>query len=455
MVAVLACISALILCLWAGRRSLGQGLVALYTVGYFYGILRANLPSEASHFVFDAAVLGFYLSQDWSGRADSSRAARTVRLWTLSLVAWPLMLMVLPAQPLLVRLVGLRGAIFFIPILIVGARLRETDLRFTAGGLAILNLAALGFAVAEYVRGVPAFYPYNAVTRIIYLSGDVAGGYFRIPAIFVNAAAYGGNMVASLPYLIGGWQEGERTTLRWLALAGIVSAMVGILMSASRTSFIVGIFVVVVAMFRTRMSAKQRIVFVLVLAGVGFAAVTNTRFGRFKTLSNTDYVQDRIAGSVNRGFFEILAQYPMGNGLGGGGTSMPYFLENQVRNPIGMENEYARILSEQGVIGLCLWVGFLVWFLSRVSIAFATGPWGNARRIAFLVNAFSVSSAFMGLGLLTAIPSTATLLLGIGWTSVPMGPSRKRTIRSALPGWRQRVPAQVAWSPRRRSLSTR
>ena len=32
------------------------------TIGYGYGILRANVPNPAMHFLFDAGAIGFYLA---------------------------------------------------------------------------------------------------------------------------------------------------------------------------------------------------------------------------------------------------------------------------------------------------------------------------------------------------------------------------------------------------------
>src|SRR6202008_181902 len=112
-----------------------------------------------------------------------------------------------------------------------------------------------------------------------------------------------------------------------------------------------------------KIKTRQRVLFLVLVGAMVLAALSNVRFQRFKSLGDTEGVSERIAGSVNRGFWEILREYPMGNGMGGGGTSIPDFLEGEVRNPIGMENEYARILAEQGVVGLLLWFVFVVWFL--------------------------------------------------------------------------------------------
>jgi hypothetical protein len=184
-------------------------------------------------------------------------------------------------------------------------------------------------------------------------------------------------------------------------------------------NFLLGSVMVMATLLTTRMKKGGRLAFVLLLAGVAWTALSNERFQRFKSLGDTDLVSDRIAGSVNRGFFEILFEYPMGNGLGGGGTSIPYFLQGQVRNPIGMENEYTRILAEQGIIGLGLWLAFIAWYVSRVRIAFARVPWGNTKRMAWCLGLAFLGTAWIGIGLFTAIPATVMLMLGIGWTTTP------------------------------------
>jgi hypothetical protein len=423
MLAIAFCIAALAICYWAGRRSLGQGLVALLTVGYFYGILRANLLTTFSHFIFDAGLIGLYLAMRWGTFAKSGgKRGAPVRLWTILLIVWPVLLVAMPFQPLLVSLVGLRGSIFFIPLLLLGSRMKGKDLLEFAMGLAVLNLVALCFAVAEYFLGVPRFFPYSPVTRIMYASGDVAGGFLRIPAIFTSAAAFGGTMVATMPFLIGLWTTAEKPLQRLLGLITIPAAMLGILMSATRSNFIYGCAMIGFILVTMKMTSRQRVLFVLIIGVLAVVALTNTRFQRFKSLQDTDYVSERIAGSVNRGFWEIISEYPMGNGLGGGGTSIPYFLEGQVRNPIGMENEYARILAEQGIIGLLLWLAFLAWFYTRAGVAFSKGAWATPRKLLWGYVALSFATAWIGTGLLTSIPSTVMLIIGAGFAVMPPEP---------------------------------
>lgn len=113
-------------------------------------------------------------------------------------------------------------------------------------------------------------------------------------------------------------------------------------------------------------------------------------------------------------FFEIAAQYPFGNGLGGGGTSIPYFLQGRIVNPVVMENEYARILLEQGILGLVIWILFILWVLSRRNEN-RRDPWALGRRLALAFCAASFGTGLIGIGLFTSIPHTPLFFLLIGW----------------------------------------
>src|SRR6266581_9231752 len=95
------CILALIVTFVAARHSLVAGLGTALGVGYAYGITRANLPDPYSHFIFDAAVLGFYCSQLFR-RLTGSKEYRVQGLkgWLELLIAWPLLLLLIPSQDL-------------------------------------------------------------------------------------------------------------------------------------------------------------------------------------------------------------------------------------------------------------------------------------------------------------------------------------------------------------------
>lgn len=431
MSALLLCLIAFGVTFKATKRSLGAGLVAAAAVGYFYGILRANFIQSASHFIFDSSLLGLYFAfgpRFFDG--DYKGSSAVLRGWTTLLVAWPCLLSLLPFQPLMVSLVGLRGNTFFLPMLLVGARLKNSDVRLFTLGLALLNFVALGFGVAEYYKGIEAFFPRSAVTSIIYMSGDVAGGYYRIPSLFTSAHAYAGTMVGTIPFLFGAWaQSKDQKKRRFVILLGMVAALCGVLLASTRSYFAIAVFFVVLATIGTKLTMKKRILWIAAIGCIGALALTNERFQRFKSLGDSDMVMERIAGSVNRSFLEVLLEYPMGNGLGGGGTSMPYFLQGEVQHPVSIENEYSCILAEQGLIGLTLWAGFIVWCVTR-RLAFMPHEWRPARRLIWYWYLETFVTSAIGIGMLTAIPGTFLFMLAVGWAVVV--PAEERVIAAPV-----------------------
>ena len=177
------CLISFALCYAVGRRSLVGGLIATLGIGYVFGITKANLPETASYFIFDSAVFGFYAAQLFRPMAAALKPrVEGLMLWIELLMLWPLIIFFFPLQDLMVRLVGLRTSIFFLPFLLIGARLLAKERYKLALGLAALNLLALAFAGAEFFIGVPEFFPRNQMTKIIYLSKDVVEhSTYRIP----------------------------------------------------------------------------------------------------------------------------------------------------------------------------------------------------------------------------------------------------------------------------------
>jgi hypothetical protein len=412
---IFLCIAAFVITFVAARRSAVAGLGSLATTGYFYGILRANYPQTASHFIFDAAVVAFCLV--WlfhTPDAATRRRSNAILPWLAVLIAWPVLLAFLPLQDPLVQLVGLRGNIFLLPFLLFGARLTREELYRFAMILAVLNLVAFVFAAAEYTIGLQLFFPHNANTELIYRSADVANAQFRIPSIFTGSHAYAGTMVMSMPLLIGAWAvPGIPAGRRMLLSISIVASILGIFAAASRVHTVVLAIVVLATLFSGRIRLQTRAAILAAAAVIAIVVLSQARLQRFTTLENSSAVSRRIGGSVNASFFDLLLEHPLGNGLGGGGTSLPFFLQNRVRNRVVMENEYARILLEQTCIGLCLWVLFIGWFLSRRFSAVGR-LWDLTDQLSWVTSAAYFGTALIGIGMFTSIPQTMLLLLCAG-----------------------------------------
>ena len=440
MVALLLCGIAFVAAYVCGRRSLVAGIGAVMAVGYFYGITRANVTSTFSHFIFDSAVLGVYVTQLFKPfPPEDLERTRQLRHWTVLLIGWPLLMLLLPLQDPMVRLVGLRANVFFAPFLLLGARLRREDFYGIARILAVLNLVAFAFALAEFFFGLPYFYPRNDVTDIIYRSNDIRAsgsllGAFRIPATFPNASVYASTMVISVPVLLGAWLQNRTYRERLLFTVALFATVLGVFLSASRTSLMLLFILLMMTMISGRMGAVGRVAWIFMLAGIAWVVSIDERlFLRLMSLS-PDAVIERLSWSMNWGVFDHVAKYPMGNGLGGGGSSIPHFLLHLVRNPMPVENQYATIMLEQGLPGLLIWLAFIIWVLTR-----PLGPrrdsWHFPRLLARIACALYLATGFIGVGLFTAIPFTIMLFMWMAWLAVPQGQEAEATLpaRAAPP----------------------
>lgn len=418
MTTFLFCAAAFLLCLLAANRSLRLGLLALLAVGYGYGILRANFPDTWTYLTFDAGVLGLYVGQLWRPLTQQQRRqVHDLRLWIIVLIAWPVLLFFMfPADSPLVELVGLRANIFLLPFLLLGARLDDEDVYWLAIRIAVLNLAAVGLGVVEFFVGIEAFYPLNEVTDLIYRSKDLVGRTaYRIPASFSSAHAFAGTMVMTLPLLIGAWAWSSHGVRWYRTLLGvaIMASILGVFMAAARTHMITAALLVAAVTVSGRLRGDQWLRWVLAVGLVGYVVSGQERLQRFTTLGDRAFLAERWTGSVNEGFFEVIKNYPLGNGLAGGGTSVPYFLRGN-RTALVMENEYARIGMEQGLPGLALWVVFVIWVFSHWPRRSAD-DWLLGRRLGWLACLTFFLSGLTGVGLLSSVPQTTLMLLTMGW----------------------------------------
>lgn len=451
---------------WQTRRSLAHGLGALLTVGFFYGILRARSPDGFSHFMFDAGLLALYATAFGAGKGTALRtwpAGQQLAQWLRALVAWATLVVflspLLDAQPLVIQLVGVRASLLMLPLVALGARLDRAGLDVLVDRVVWLVLLATAFGAAELVLGVERFYPRNSVTDIIYRSSDVgAERALRIPAIFVNAHAYGGTVAATVPLLLRRWTHRPGTWPRILTALALAAAMLSIFLCGARTPVVVLGGALVFALVLGRPSPRVLGGLGLLLLVSGVVVARTPRLQRVLSLGDTASVEERLRGSVNEGLLDIAVEYPLGRGFGSAaGTSVPYFLQDQMRPQVGLESEYSRLALEQGVVGLLLWASFVAWTLSRLPSG--TGLELFVRRLSWGYIATCWVSAFTGTGMLTSIPQTALLLLQMGllvaWRRAEPRPAAVPVAAPAagLPAPRQRLARPRVAQPSTRDTS--
>jgi len=398
------------------RASLGHGLAWVAGVGYVSGVIRANFLSVFTTFMFDAALAGLFLGVLLFHRQRVAPLLdRPLGHWWIALSAWPLVLSFAPINDYLIQAVALRATVWFLPALLLGACLDKRDFFVLRGALVALNFVALAAGLYIYRNGVEALYPENAVTEIIYNSRDAGDGYRRIPSTFLSSHAFGATMFASIIFLASGLVTGRGSALRraWLAL-GIVAAVVGVAMCGARQPILSAVLVLFGAWWAGGFSARLGGLIFALVAGGALVVSLDERFQRILTLEDSEAVAVRLHGSMNEQFGELLLHYPLGAGMGTAvGTSVPYFLADLAPTPIGMENEYSRILVDQGWVGLLLWIGFLCWLLARPPTL--KSPNAQAAAGLFYAATFvSWATAAIGTGTLNSIPGSFLLLLQMG-----------------------------------------
>ena len=423
MLAIALCLIAFIAVHLAFRHSAARAVAVVFGVGYVYGILRANVLQPMSHFIFDAAVLALYLNLL---RRPLTRAARgriaPFRGWMLLLIGWPIVLALLPVQDAMVQLVGLRGNVFLVPFVFVGALMTSDEVLDLLDHVAWINIAAFAMALVEYQVGIEPFFPRSAVTEIMYASRDVQteeGLQFRIPSTFTSAHAFAGTMSLGAALFIGALNARvrRRALTRVLLIVALAGSVLSVFMAGARYPVIVLGAIFVSAIIFARVRPAYLIGGVAFVLAVAMVIGREERLQRFRTLQDTELVSARVQTSVNANFMELAVRYPMGNGLGAGGTSMPYFLAGRIQDPVSMENEYGRIMLEQGIPGLLIWLAFLVVTLGRAFSTSASDPFRLGRQLIWVYCAFSFATAFIGVGLLASIPGSAMLLFGLGFVA--------------------------------------
>jgi hypothetical protein len=395
------------------KRSIGWGLAATIGFGYFNGVIRANFLSVYTTFMFDAAVLGLYAGAlVFQSKTVYEGLKTSVGKWLLGMMMWPIVLCCLPVNDYLVQLVALRGSIWFLPIILLASQLTDEDYSCIGIALSLLNLVTLMVSLYLMQNGVEALYPSNAVTEIIYLSRDVGSdNLHRIPSTFLSSHAYGGTMMGSIT-IICGLILGQRggITHKILYAVGLIAAVSGVVICASRQPMVVGAVILLSAWFVSGYSKKFSIVFVTIAALVGFLIASNERFQRVLTLNDSVFLHQRVYSSLNESLWEIFWTYPLGAGLGSSvGTSIPYFLVSRAPQPIGIENELCRIYVDQGIIGLTIWISFIVWLLIRIP-----RKKSHIVHMAYAATMAIWATSFIGTGLLSSVPGTAMLMMQMG-----------------------------------------
>jgi hypothetical protein len=396
------------------RRSLGAGTGFVLLVGCIYGWLRCWFYNPATHFVFDASLLGLYAVAFIRRHGPVSDSSRALQNWALVLAAIPLLVLfaspLIEGQPFVIQLVGLRSVFLFVPVILIATWLTDTDVEVVSDWALLCVVVATVFAVGELILGVDKFFPINAASRNIFSAAD-AGPTFetRLPASFGSSHLYGGTMVAFIPLLVLRLERARR--FQTLTRVGLVAAACGAFLCSARIPVLTLAFLVVVWSAATRNKRSVIVSVVLGAIAVSVLVVSSARFRRYETLRDSEVLETRLGLSANRGLVDVVLENPIGRGLASAvGTSIPYFLADDAKPQEGLESEFSRLALELGFGGLIAWLLFVLWCLAW-DIRQLKRFGGAVDALMWSVCVAAWLTGVIGAGVLNAIPGTFLLVM--------------------------------------------
>lgn len=369
--------------------------VALLLLAYlpFTGILGLLLYPNT--FLGDAARDALIVTPLYVGLLASkgpARLPRSVVLPAALLGSLAILQLSNPSLPSpLVGLVGLRGWLFFIPLMVVGARLGSDHgsavraLRIALiAGLPVLVIGLIeALALAEGKAAV-LYRLYGDSAQSAFATGDSSipgarvslGNLHRVPSLFSYPAAY---YCFCLAMLVPGyflWHRGPTPGTRRLGLAGFVLAVVCGLTSGTREAFITVPLAVAVILYLDGVRLSSRAM--AASAGGWLVAVTLLHVPVRALPSYLLNLSSVEGGDVLAGGFRIARSVTwLGLGPGTDTNAARTVADSGLFDAIGgwQESYLVKSWIELGVPGLLLVVWMLVALARAVTRgAASTGP---------------------------------------------------------------------------------
>jgi hypothetical protein len=330
----------------------------------------------------------------------------------------------------LVGLLGLRTHFAYLPLMLLAPLYirtpRELTVRLAALCLIIVPIVALGVLQTR----LPGSHPLNAGIDAAFGTRNLAratGTFsyitgYGILCQFVTAAA------ATLLVL-----RPLRSRDGLIAVVGVSFAFIGCLSSGSRAPVFgaalqLALFAMILLWSQGAGQAVQTVLRTA-LAGVlaVFIAITqipdvSTAFQERVALASFD-VNDRVA-SGTFGWVDVLAKYPLGNGIGMGHQKAGTLVGRVAGFLSGYEDELSRIGYELGVLGFAAFVAFRISLL--VHIGLRARALGDLTRASVAALSFSTMALMLTGGVFTPMANALVFVMaGLGLAVVPRAtPSR-------------------------------
>jgi hypothetical protein len=394
-----------------------NGVVACaVTIGFFHGWLKIRLNHPLVTFSFDLTLLlalGLVFTRLKRGVSLLPPGPVGKALLTFYVICG--LYFVLPlGPPKLVSLAAARGWCFATLMFCLGYHLTQSVAQ-VKGYFYVLVL--LGLATAFYgMRQSPAEIARMAAEDELFAARYVnvhyvtsQGAQLRVFSTFVSAGAFGATLAYVVVFAAALFSDPKAPKLeRWLLLAATIPLVYGILLSGSRTSFVLlACGLLLVGWFHRNI---QNLVLVPLLIVLVFRWAAKTsggasleRFGSLLSLEDIWY-RHSIPTSIGLSYMQ---EHLLGGGLGRSGYSVPFFLKGRIgySDYVSADGDLGRLMIEMGWVGVIAF-GALLWVSLRTAFRqlrtlrdTAVGPIALASATCFglSVVGFPSGSPFLGI----------------------------------------------------------
>jgi hypothetical protein len=414
---------AVIALMFSARYTLTLTLLALY-LGLLDGPIKLeatshHLASSLRDVLIGAVVLGMLMRL---GARSGKVVLPPLSGWVLAFAAVVLVEALNPhTGSILKSLGGYRQQLEWVPFFFFGYLIMRSKQRFRQlflllGVIALANglvgayqsrisatqLASWGPGYNELVKGGAT----NGITARTYSVEGVA--HARPPALGSDAGFGGGVGVLALPGLMALLATG-RLRRRWPVLLCCVGALLGVATSASRTSTVVAVLVLVgfallslLAGLRVSRPLAGLVAIALIALGVGAVLLEtdgSSIFARQETLTSVQRAQETGGAGKERSLSQIpsdLVHAPFGLGLGTAGSASGFGGHQRIEiegQKVEGGGAYNLLVKELGLPGLALWLG-----LSASTIILAIPRLRRVRDVELRTYLVGILTAFIALG---------------------------------------------------------
>jgi hypothetical protein len=396
-------------------------LMASIVFATFQGYIKDRVAGPAGYILADGAFALAALV--WFGtmalRRESIRGPGALPVLLLVIVGVPILYLIHPGTPLLVKLAGLRAwSVFPLAALIALSVVRNAgQLRAYTGLIIGLCIVTALYGIYQYTRGPEVLLDAGPLalerhgTSIYYSIGGTQG--FRAFSTFTFPGPFAGMMVFGILLAAGivvtkVW----RLRARWLAALLIPLFFAGMTVSGTRAALIVLIGGLLTLAWFRRLSLTQLLLIPVAALAVHIGTIVTA--GQITERYRSVLLQEGLLWTYLtlpvRTAYNYVIEYPFGLGLGRTGVGVPFAITSRMPRDyfVFTDGDIGRAGVELGIVGIAILVLILIALFRYIPWAIKTLRQGPAQDFALGAGSLVFATALL-------------LLIGSPFSAVPHG----------------------------------